>query len=176
MRLFNLDLFRRSANKVLNYVLSADSKEDRDYLWSLFPQKNTTEQKPNNKPGNKKPQPKPKPKPIQKYYDAVRVNQTKGKITIKSTADYKWIKNDKLIIEIAADNLTGNGNPFSDYSIFDFDLSNCKLTREEGCTVTSTKENMIKFEPYQNNFEIIIEGLYPKWAYIQKTTYLTEEN
>ena len=174
--LFNLDLFRRSANKVLNYVLSADSKEDRDYLWSLFPQKNTTEQKPNNKPGNKKPQPKPKPKPIQKYYDAVRVNQTKGKITIKSTADYKWIKNDKLIIEIAADNLTGNGNPFSDYSIFDFDLSNCKLTREEGCTVTSTKENMIKFEPYQNNFEIIIEGLYPKWAYIQKTTYLNEEN
>ena len=77
-------------------------------------------------------------------------------------------------VEIAADNLAGNGNPFSGYSIFDFDLSNCRLTKEEGCTVTSSKENKIEFEPYQNDFEIIVEGLYPKWAYIQKTIFINE--
>ena len=84
----------------------------------------------------------------------------------------RWINKDKLRVEIAADNLAGNGNPFSDYSIFDFDLSNCRLTKEEGCTVTSSKENKIEFEPYQNDFEIVIEGLYPKWAYIQKTIFI----
>ena len=155
------DRFRRSANKVINFILSADSKEDRDFLYTLFPQKNDDQEKPDiKKPGTKKPNPKPKPKPKPKYIDAVRVDQKLGQISIKSTSDYKWINKDKLRVEIAADNLAGNGNPFSDYSIFDFDLSNCRLTKEEGCTVTSSKENKIEFEPYQNDFEIVIEGLY----------------
>mgnify|MGYP001161308742 CR=1 FL=1 len=175
--LLNLDLFRRSANKVINFILSADSKEDRDFLYTLFPQKNDDQEKPDiKKPGTKKPNPKPKPKPKPKYIDAVRVDQKLGQISIKSTSDYKWINKDKLRVEIAADNLAGNGNPFSDYSIFDFDLSNCRLTKEEGCTVTSSKENKIEFEPYQNDFEIVIEGLYPKWAYIQKTIFMNERS
>ena len=115
-------------------------------------------------------------KDLPKYIDAVRVDQKLGQISIKSTSDYKWLNKDKLRVEIAADNLAGNGNPFSDYSIFDFDLSNCRLTKEEGCTVTSSKENKIEFEPYQNDFEIVIEGLYPKWAYIQKTIFINQRS
>ena len=87
-----------------------------------FIEKNDDQEKPDiKKPGTKKPNPKPKPKPKPKYIDAVRVDQKLGQISIKSTSDYKWINKDKLRIEIAADNLAGNGNPFSDYSIFDFD-------------------------------------------------------
>ena len=78
--------------------------------------------------------------------------------------DIAW----RLFPDINAEFLTAD--------VFDFDLSNCRLTKEEGCTVTSSKENKIEFEPYQNDFEIVIEGLYPKWAYIQKTIFMNERS
>ena len=68
-------------------------------------------------------------------------------------------------VEIAADCLEGNGNPFKDYDPFDFNLSTCRLLEENGCTFTADL-NKIEIRPYGSEFELIFDGLHPYWGYV----------
>ena len=99
------------------------------------------------------------------------VNQNKDPIRIKSTKDYEWEAGDSFTITLAANSLEGNKDPFKEYSIFDFDLADSKRFRiplEDGCDVITSAKNIITFEPYQNDFEIQIQGFHPHWGYISK--------
>ena len=170
----NLSIFRQSANKAINYIFSADTQDDPHFFSNLFPYvfiKEKTRKK-KKKKNDKDPTPNPPVIPVLKSTPpALDVNQNKDTIRIKSTKDYEWEAGDSFTITLAANSLEGNKDPFKEYSIFDFDLADSKRFRiplEDGCDVITSAKNIITFEPYQNDFEIQIQGFHPHWGYISK--------
>ena len=173
----NLRVFRQSANKAINYILSADTKDDPNFFSNLFPYvfiKQKTNKRKKVKKG-KKESPNPPVIPITpKTPPALNIKQDEDIIRIKSTADYDYKEGDSFTITLAASSLEGNKNPFKEYSIFDFDLadsSRFRIALENGCEVMMSKRNKITFEPYSKDFEILIQGFHPHWGYISKYQY-----
>ena len=165
-----LRLFRNSANKFLTYILDAENDSDPDYFSDLFPVVSID----SLLPSELKNKPKTEKQDTQDTVDieinsprrsAISVSQSEGKIAIISNKEYEFEEGDLLKVEIAADCLEGNGNPFKDYDPFDFNLSTCRLLEENGCTFTADL-NKIEISPYGSDFELIFDGLHPYWGYV----------
>ena len=170
-----LKLFRNSANKFLHFVLSADVADDSDYFADLFPELSIESLLESKKREKMKVEDK-KEETIQDTVDidikqarraAINVIQDGGKIAITSTPEYIFNEGDSLIVEIAADVLEGNGDPFKEYSPFDFDLSNCTQLEEDGCSF-SANLNRLTITPYSSEFCLIFDGLHPYWGYVTR--------
>ena len=106
--------------------MSADVADDSDYFADLFPEL-SIESLLESKREKMKVEDK-KEETIQDTVDidikqarraAINVIQDGGKIAITSTPEYIFNEGDSLIVEIAADVLEGNGDPFKEYSPFD---------------------------------------------------------
>ncbi len=162
----NLRVFRQSANKAINYILSADTQDDPNFFSNLFPYvfiKQKTNKRKKGKKGKVGPNPPIIP-PTPKTPPALNIKQDEDTIRIKSTAEYDYKEGDSFSITLAASSLEGNKNPFKEYSIFDFDLadsSRFRIPLEDGCEVITSKRNKITFEPYAKDFEIQIKGFHP---------------
>ncbi len=173
----NLTIFRQSANKAINYILSADVQDDPHFFSNLFPyvfiKQKTNKRKKEKK--DKKVGPNPPIIPVTpKTPPALNINQDEDLIRIKSTAEYQYQKGDSFTITLAANSLEGNKDPFKEYSIFDFDLADSarfRIPLEDGCDVITSERNKITFEPYQKEFEIQIQGFHPHWGYISRYRY-----
>ena len=180
----NLRLFKKSANKTLYFLFDGEIKEDPSFLHSLFPDEFL------NKEGSKK---NKKPKDITKPDDgtdpalppidlppslpkAIIINQEEGKgnIQITSTKDYIFNEGDKFIVTLAADCPEGTGNPFSEYTRFDFDLRKCTVAIEEGCVINADL-NKVEIRPFTSAFRIIFEGLHPHWDYVHRYRMITQK-
>ena len=166
-----LRLFRNSANKFLTFVLDAENDSDPDYFSDLFPVVSVESLLPSELKKNKSNTDK---KDTQDVVDieinsprrsAISVSQSEGKIAVTSNEEYEYEEGDMFKVEIAADCLEGNGNPFKDYDPFDFNLSTCRLLEENGCTFTADL-NKIEIRPYGSEFELIFDGLHPYWGYV----------
>lgn len=170
-----LKLFRNSANKFLHFVLSADVADDSDYFSDLFPELSIdslleSTKKDKTKSDQQKEETVQDPVDIdikQARRAAINVIQNGGKIAIISTPEYEYEEGDMLSVDLAADVLEGNGDPFKEYSAFDFDLSNCNQLEEDGCSF-SAKLNTIIIKPYSSDFRVIFDGLHPFWGYVTR--------
>ena len=174
----NLSIFRQSANKLINYMLSADIKDEPNFFSSLFPYVFEDEKKINKpKPKRKNDVTKPNPPVIDvksKSKPAINIEQKQDTIRIKSTKDYEWSKGDRFTVKFAASSLEGAKDPFKDYSIFDFDFSDSSRFRipvESGCDVLTCERNVMFFEAFDNEFEIVIQGFHPHWGYTMRYRY-----
>ena len=174
----NLSIFRQSANKLVNYLLSADIKDEPNFFNTLFPyifedEKKTKKTK--SKKKNENPSPNP-PVIVVKNNSkpAINIEQKQDSIRIKSTKDYEWNKGDMFTVKFAASSLEGTKDPFKEYSIFDFDFSDSSQFRvpvESGCDVISCEKNVMLFEALDNEFEIVIQGFHPHWGYTTRYRY-----
>ena len=174
----NLSIFRQSANKLINYMLGADIKDEPNFFSSLFPyvfEDEKTIKKP--KPKTIIDDPKPNPPVIivkSKSKPAINIDQIKDTIRIKSTKDYEWNHGDRFTVDFAASSLEGSKDPFKEYSIFDFDFSDSSRFRipvESGCDVLTCERNVMLFEALDKDFEIVIQGFHPHWGYTTRYRY-----
>ena len=181
----NLRLFKKSANKTLYFLFDGEIKEDPSFLHSLFPDDLF-----NNEKSKKK---KKKPKDITIPVDgtdpalppvdlppslpkAIRIDQEEGtgNIKISSTNNYVFNEGDKFIITLAADCPEGTGNPFSEYTRYDFDLRKCTVAVEDGCLIEANF-NKVEINPFTSSFKVIFEGLHPHWDYVHRYRMITKK-
>ena len=165
-----LSLFRRSAGLSAYYLNESDIESDPDYFSDWFNDSGGEGRSgDDNDKKKKKKKKRVGPIPDPKLPRVIDMQQENGTITIKSLPKYEYKEGDEINLQLAANLPSGCGNPFSNYTIFDFNLREMHVVQEEGCTIKYAELNQLTLEPYQDKFEIKINGFWDKWGYVMNS-------
>lgn len=146
-----LRFIKRGVLSILNHIYLPPKELKKDFLKEVFYVKSETKNVDEEETLNKIKEPIPPSKP--RKYQITKIEG--GFRLMKSKAEFSPPLN--LIIKCAYD--TRKGNPFKNYEIFDFDISNQEFNIIlNGCTILYRKENKIELSVKEKEFEFEITG------------------
>ncbi len=165
-----LSLFRRAAGLSAYYLNESDIESDPDYFSDWFNDSGGEGKRGDDNDKKKKKKKKRVGKiPPTKLPGVIDMQQENGIITIKSLPKYEYKEGDEINLQLAANLPSGCGNPFSNYTVFDFNLREMNVIQEEGCTIKYAELNQMTLEPYQTKFKIKLSGFWDKWGYVMNS-------
>ena len=165
-----LSLFRRAAGLSAYYLNESDIESDPDYFSDWFNDSGGEGKRGDDNDKKKKKKKKRVGKiPPTKLPGVIDMQQENGIITIKSLPKYEYKEGDEINLQLAANLPSGCGNPFSNYTVFDFNLREMNVIQEEGCTIKYAELNQMTLEPYQTKFEIKLSGFWDKWGSVMNS-------
>ena len=173
-----LSLFRRAAGLSAYYLNESDIEQDPDYFGDWFnDDSEESENSGKKKKDNSKKKRKKRIKRIgpPKSPGAIYMEQEKGELIIKSKKNYTFKEGHLINIKLAANLPSGCGNAFSEYTIFDFNLREMDVTLEEGCTIKYADLNELQIEPFEDSFQVKIDGFWDKWGYVMNSKIETKK-